>query len=225
MNWITERKKFQKQLQNHLHSALTINNHELKNKLYDNHLVIQGQKFLLSLEELKNILNKGTQPLLLAILSTATLCLENPTHENINALKTQYNYLKLRLEENKKSNKAATGIGLFFNSIYSISGFIAGLTGFVMMSEAMAALAGATASALVLATGPWGALALGLGAVMIGTAIAVIKGQSVVEEVKFLADKQTKGIGEFINLLDAPHTVDADQVVPEETRSNSYAFI
>ncbi|MGQ3887593.1 hypothetical protein ACQUW5_01005 [Legionella sp. CNM-1927-20] len=214
MTWNIQRKEFLAQLENRLNLSLSTNDRELRNKFFDNYIVIKGRHFLCGLEGLKNILNKESHELLTYILLTATRCIEDPSSENITALKSQYHLLQQLLNENKTYNKVTVGANLFFNSIFTVSGFIACMTGFMFMNEALAGIAGVTAGAMLLSIGPWGLLALGLGLAILGTAIAVISATEAIEDARFLGDKQAKEIDEFVSFLDKPNAA-LDQEMPE----------
>ncbi|WP_131781599.1 hypothetical protein [Legionella gresilensis] len=214
MAWNLQRKAFLDQLETRLNEPLVVNNKALRNKFFDNYMVIKGRKFLQGLEGLRNILDKKSHSVLTYLLLAATRCIEDPNDDNIATLKGQYHLLQQLLNDNKKYNKTIVATNLFFNSIFTVSGFVASVAGFIFMNEAIASLAGITAGAMFLSTGPWGLFALGLGLAILGTAMAVIAATEVIEDGRFLKDKQAKNIGEFVSFLDNPNTT-LEEEMPE----------
>ncbi|STX51416.1 Uncharacterised protein [Legionella busanensis] len=214
MAWNVQREAFLDQLENRLNDSLSVNNIALKNKFFDNYMVIKGRKFLQALEGLRNILDKKSHNVITYLLLTATRCVKDPTADNIATLKSHYHLLQQLLNENKKYNKTVVATNLFFNSIFTVAGFVASVAGFAFMNQAIASLAGITAGAMFLSIGPWGLLALGVGLAILGTAIAVIAASEAIEDGRFLKDKQAKNIGEFVSFLDNPNNT-LEEEMPE----------
>lgn len=155
----------------------------------------KGRDFLVSLDELRELLHPSNEEYWRGFLRTAMLVMARPSEKNYLELHGYLCRLRQEMKQEAFWNYSWGGARVVVNSLYALAG------GGISVSGAML-LDCVVAGTCVLAMGPWGAAALGVGLMFLGVVIAVFTAFRAYKNFRLCRDSQLREIEDFVNYLD-----------------------
>lgn len=187
------KENFQRELNQYLHdSSLFGGPLTPEGKKRKNEIVIKGRKFLNSISELHELNPRSDHK---EILNCATELLKIPSVNNYSSLCDSVNSMKRTWDD---SNYSAARLHIFTSSLeFTIT---SGLTVFGVVATAKAINTMLLATT-VLAMGPWGALALGVGITLLGAVATTLAAFEIYKNCRLYKDYQLAEITEFVDFI------------------------
>lgn len=156
-------------------------------------IINSGQEFIAALDELRLILQKTTYDEVnyANLIAYATKAVKTTTHQNLVILSTQISELKevLATEEIKRDLHA--GKDLIINSVFATAGFFVAGYGVSLLN-----------GFFLLALGPWGVAAIGVGLLLVGLAIGYMALLPTQRNARYYLGRQIAELENFITALE-----------------------
>lgn len=192
MTSYNERKNlFQEALQKKMFMAFNQENVLLETRFKSMNLAQDGFKCLDAIDELKHSFASREETTLSIILEAAIKVLNEPSTDTLNILKLRLEYFERAMADKRSAQCFFAAADMALSTVavgagMSGAGFgVAVMLGFVVLSLS-----------------PWGALALGVGALFAGVIVASMAINSIRTDIRFCRDSQLKEIRTFVETVE-----------------------
>jgi hypothetical protein len=183
------------------------------NTVIKSETVIKGEKFLSSLCKLKSLMENSNEVMWEKFLQSATTTINQPTQKNYSKLNTHLRHLETEI------SISSTFCGIVVNGFDIFTHFIGlalSITGVFMGSILFECAIG---GACLLAIGPWGGAALGVGLAALGVIVAIISAYKLYKDLSHCGDNPLKKIVDFVDHLNpmlSTYEVEPSVASPED---------